>query len=239
LEETVKTFSPLISLALLLAASPSFAGTPGFNLSWSGCDTSPASTDRSYACDGRLGSPVVLEVSFRSDRTFPDFAEVEARIDFAWNTLSVPDFWRFDQTGCNHAMVSLLGPSTSSPCASPGLFDPDYSAGQMFLEFPTANRTRLVVEYATGAPAPRTMVAGALYGAFRLSIDVDQGVLSGCAGCERATVITLGSLALWGYAASEYCLITVPDANDTVTWQAQGPTPARNATWGAVKALYR
>ena len=225
------------SLALLLAASTSFAGTPGFNLSWSGCDTSPASTDRSYVCDGQRGSPVLLQASFRTDRAFPDFAGVSAVIDCVWNS-AVPDYWRFDSGGCDYGMVGRINPSALPPCTSPSLFDPTESAGDAILSVVAPNVMRIRVDSVTGVP--KAMTAGALYGGFRLSIEVDQGALNGCAGCAEPAVFTLRTFEVFGFGSGEdYVFTDVPDVRAYVTWQAQGPTPARNVTWGAVKALYR
>jgi hypothetical protein len=233
------------SVALLFSASTSLAGTPGFNLSWIGCDTSPSSVDRSYACDGLLGTTFALQASFRLDHDLPDFVESRSILEVAWD-IATPDYWKIMSGQCNSGAIVPLRPS-SSGCSLTNLYDPCCSFFSFTVTQVTPSRERFQVETATGAPTPAVVTAGDLYGAFRLQLDPDQGVASGCSGCAAPACFVLKDVEVFGFGAGEDYLITVPDQRFYVTWQGgalatggcPGATPARSATWGAVKTLYR
>jgi hypothetical protein len=241
----VKTSPHLISLALLLTASTSFAGTPGIDLSWSGCDTSPSSTDRVYACDGLSGTTFSLQGSFRLDHDLPDFAGAASVVDCAWDG-AIPDYWKTGSGQCNSGAILPVRPLNTG-CSGSNLFDPCCSYSSNGANELALNRLRFRIETATGPPTLPSVVTGALYGAFRMQLDPDQGVMVGCAGCAAPACFVLKDIEVFGFGAGEDYLITVPDQRLYVTWQGgalaaggcPGATPARNTTWGTVKALYR
>jgi hypothetical protein len=231
-----KLFLPGIALVVVLASTAS-AGTPGINLSWNKCDTSPASTNIDYSCHGDLGNLVSLQGSFRSPVGFNDFAGMSAVVDFIF-AVPVPNYWMTESGTCNYGAMTISNPSATAPCVTPNIFDPAFSGGGFAVNYPMPNRMRIRIDWATGAPTPPVMAAGSLYPAFKLSFDPDQGVLNGCSGCELPATLGLLSVEVFGFQTGEDYFISVVDA-PTITWQSAVPTPARNQTWGAVKALYR
>ncbi len=222
------------------------AAAPGVNLSWSRCATTTASADKAYLCDGAYAALMRIQGTFRPSLSLDAFAGIHAVVRWQFAE-SVPDYWRFDQGGCVAGYLTLANPSSSTPCTTPTIFDPAYSAGGMLAEFVPPDQMRLTVDWFTGATVPPHLTAGLLYPAFLVGYDVDFGVNEWCLGCEQPACIVLDKVEVWGFDATPHEVITTPDVRRWVTWQGGGiagavcpaAVPVRNSTWGAVKRLYR
>lgn len=208
--------------------------------------TTPASANKDYACDGQLGSVLSLQGTFRNAANIPDFAACSSTLLFYWPA-AVPDYWRTESGACNYGSITIGNPSATSPCFTPNIFDPAVSAGGFAVDYPTPNRKRLRVDWATGPLIPPSVTAGVLYPAFKLFFDVDAGIVNGCAGCSVPMCIVLQSVEVYGFQQpTEDYLIVDTDVRNWCTWQGgavggagcPGSTPAQNRTWGAVKVLY-
>jgi hypothetical protein len=222
---------------MVAIATSATAGTPGINLSWNNCDTTPASADMDYACHGDLHQILRFQGTFRSVVSIPDFNGCTSVVDITWAG-PVPSYWEIDYPGCNTGALSIMNPTAVAPCAAPNIFDNSFSGGGFSFDHTSLNKRRLRIDWATGTPSPPSVTAGALYPAFQLTFDPDQGVLQGCTGCDLPASLTLVSVEVAGFTAGEDYVITTTDVRNTITWQS-GPTPVQNKTWGAIKALYR
>jgi len=237
-----KLFAVALVATLVGAASTAFANNGAMDLSWNKCDVTAASTNKVYDCLGVSGNPVTMTGSFVMPFALNDFAGVSAVVDvqFAGPT---PDYWKTLSGECDAGAITIANPSTAAPCG-PSLFDPNFSGGGITLTYPTTSRIRLRIDWATGAPTPPSTAANVRYAGFAVSLDPDQGVNAGCAGCAQPGCIALESIEVFGFAAGEDYFIDTPDARNYVTWQGGQPgcpavTPTQNKTLGSVKALYR
>ncbi|MFI5372825.1 MAG: hypothetical protein ACHQ52_14825, partial [Candidatus Eisenbacteria bacterium] len=175
--------------------------------------------------------------TFRNPADVPDFAGCTSVVDITWPG-PVPSYWEIDSPGCNAGAMVIASPSASPPCVTTNIFDAAFSGGGFAFDHTSLNKRRLRIDWATGAPTPPSLTAGALYPVFKLVLDPDQGVQNRCSGCDLPATITLQSVEVFGFGATEDYLITTTDVRSTITWQS-GPTPVQNRTWGAIKALYR
>lgn len=238
-----KLLTVLSLAALVCSASAAFANNGAMNLSWNRCDTTPPSFNKSYACDGLLGSPVQMTGSFVMPFAVPDFAGVSAAVDIE-TPVPTPDYWKTDAAGCNAGALLAVNPSTGPPCL-PNLFDATTSGGGATISYPTPTRVRVRVDWASGAAVAPSTLAGQHYAGFTLQFDPDQGVTNGCAGCQIPACIVLNGMDVFGFAPGEDFFIESIDVNNAVTWQSaggnncQGATPSKNKTWGSVKSMYR
>jgi hypothetical protein len=87
------------------------------------------------------------------------------------------------------------------------------------------------------------ILSGSEYFLFNLMLDNTTTVgASACAGCSEPATVVFSGLLL--QRLGQYPIgFSFPDRSNVVTWQSASascrPEPARNRTWGAIKALYR
>jgi hypothetical protein len=246
MEESMKTAPTLIVALMAAMATAARAGTPGVNLSWDDCSTSPASANQDYACDGKLGSRVSLQGTFRNAYDVGNLYGLESTLMIVWPE-SVPDFWAVGPGGCDLNAFGLAHTSATPPCGTPSIFDSTLYGGYS-VDYPTPNRLLLRIDTSPN-PYPNwpSLTAAELYPAFKVSFDVDAGIAHACLGCDVPACIVLQSVEVFGLYPTQDYLIVDPDTRNWCTWQGgavagagcPGSTPVQNRTWGAVKALYR
>lgn len=239
---------PVCVLLLLAAAGQARAGTPGMNLSWDKCSTTASSGQRSYACDGALGTALSLQGTFRNAVGIPDFVGCSSVIDILFDSPTVPDYWRMLATECNRGALTISNPSSTPPCVTPGVFDPNFSGGGFVVQYPAPNRIRINADWATGPPIPPSITAGLLYPAVNLSLASGADVVNACAGCAAPACIMLESIEVFGFGPGEDYMITSQDIRQWVAWQGGSiggagcppmVDPIRRGSWGSIKSLYR
>jgi hypothetical protein len=236
----------LTALVIASCCGMARAGTPGINLSWSGCALDTASSQRCYTCDGKAGALFVLQGSFRPANAVGDFASTSSIVDvqFDQGATVIPDFWRMGVADCDAQAVAIGDPVTTGGCALPNIFTPGSAGGGVAVSYPTAYRVRFRIDWATTGTTLVRLTAGQLYPAFALAIDADHGVASGCAGCAISASIQIQEIEVFWFTSGENESIFVADQRNWVLWQAAPGAPCRTVatrptTWGAVKALYR
>lgn len=242
----MKRMLALACLALIAMAGAAQAAAPGVNLSWANCATTAASGDKAYACDGALGSVISFQGTFRVATAIADFAGVSSIVDFGFQN-ALADYWKTDSGACNAGAFTIGNPSATAPCVTTNIFDPAFSGGGFAVSYPSANRMRLRIDWATGAPTPPSVAAGSLYPAFKITIDPDAGVNAGCAGCTDPGCIVFNSAEVFGFATGEDYFTEAVDVRQFVTWQGGAVggagcpaiVPTQNKTWGSIKAMYR
>jgi hypothetical protein len=237
----------LFTAALVaISATAALAASPGVNLSWANCATTAASGDKTNGCDGASGVVAAFQGTFRSATGIPDFAGCSSVVDLGFAG-PVPDYWKTGSGECNSGALTIGNPTAAAPCATPNIFDVNFSGGGFAIDHPGPSKVRFRIDWATGAPTAPIVNAGALYPAFKLSLDPDAGVNTGCTGCEQPTCLVVNSIEVFGFATGEDYTITNADSRQYVTWQGgaiggagcPAATPSQNKTWGSVKALYR
>ncbi len=166
---------------------------------------------------------------------------LSASFDFtSWPNVSCHDLWMgLAQGGIADYQTTLFPPPAP-------------------INVPASNR--LQVRVGAGFVEPETLLAGVQYYAFRLIIDHAKSTGAGaCAGCSTGICISLTEILLSYQAGpSTYSYqLTQELENKSISWQCATGTapsqwtggscdpvagcsvPARNRTWGSIKALYR
>jgi hypothetical protein len=255
----------LSTASLLLCASIAHAQ---LNLAWNNCITqATAAADKAYACDGSAnGTPFRGVLSFVSPANLGFFVGMQAVIDVRASTLTtLPDWWKLGLGECRDGNFSFpisltgVGTGTSGVCRNPwagggtggGFLWLSENKGD--LEPPTLSPGWGRVKLAFARDTEASLIQGQQYvaGVFTLDTfnDVDTGA-GVCAGCALPACLVLNQIELLQVAGSpggDLLILTAPETRAFVTWQGGAvggggcpiEVPAKNVTWGSIKAIYR
>ena len=237
--------APVLALLALLAVGPRTAHAQ--YLSWNDCITAGQGS-LTFACDRNDGAALLVG-SFRAPSGITALSSIEANLDFQSGAYPLPDWWAFT-SGCAARSTALsvgFDFTQLSACS-------DYWQGQAFgdvsLEpgYGGTNRIKMVVTGTMDGSSVGPLVATNNYYAFALRIGYIGTVGPGaCAGCGAGACIAFNSITLRQVPPGSAVTLAIPSSN-IVTWQPSGSpvppdcraaTPARQATWGVIKGLYR
>ena len=249
------TLLPSLVLALAVFAPPAHA-VEGVNLRWDQCYGDAGAQNKSFACDTNTGTETLVG-SFVLGAEIVQMGGEEVVIDLASAGSALPPWWQFMSPGaCRQTALSvnMSLPATAVNCMdwshhNANLLSGSYSIGA---RGPSTARLDLLITEALAAVAN---VPGGEYLSFNLTITHAKSVgTDACAGCTTPVCIVLNSvLAITAGRATDRFLTGPANGTDSnfATWQGGGSpvvggvsgcpaaTPARQPTWGAVKALYR
>jgi len=228
-----------------VTGTPLDSGDMGVNLGWSTCATTAATASRAFACDGN-GSGFTLVGSFRTDYDVPDFVGVSAYVSVTSAAGTLPDWFAFGTGGCREGALSLMETGPIAGCLNPYL--PAEQGGGLVVQ-PGASpaQLRIWIDWARDLPAP--ISAATRYLAFVLSMGTASAIDDGagmCDGCQARACFTLDSVEIYSLSQGLVRILQTPDERNWAAWQGGigscpggVATPARRASWGALKALYR
>jgi len=221
----------------------------GLNLGWGDCGGLPASLNETFACDTNVGIHTLVG-SFVAPCCVTAMTANEIVMDVQGTGVSLVPWWGM-RTGACRASASLVanfdftaGPFTCYDYWQAG------AVGSISEHVPLQNRARIIGVFALPAGSPR--ITGILEGtevySFKANINNARTTgLGACAGCLTGVCIVLNSIKLNQPAGnpngSKY--ISSPATRAYVTWQGgasancYAATPAKNTTWGMLKARYR
>ena len=241
----------LLLSAALLALSASMASAAGVNLGWGDCGGTPATLNKTFACNTNSGNQTLVG-SFVPPAGTTAISGEEIVIDLQSSSSSLPAWWQFKNAGtCRQTAFAINADFTAGPAACN-----DYWAGQAAGGFSAfnpnivvgqPNRARILAVFAI-APALTGPVDETLeYGAFRLTINNTKSVGTGsCAGCSDPVCIVLNEVKLTQPVGLGDYRLQAPAARNYATWQGglvsggcPAVVPTQNKTWGQVKSLYR
>jgi hypothetical protein len=250
----MKTKSRLLLCVLVrLLCCAARAAASGFNLGWndspSGATYALAET---FACDTNVGTHTMVG-SFVAPPWVNAMTANEIVIDIATSGAQLPAWWTYG-TSQRRPAASLVGDfdftGGSFTCTdywqNGAIGAPDWSAN-------ITNRCRIrgVFALSAGSPLITSLTAGTEYHSFKCRInDLKSTGLGACAGCADQACIVLNILTIQQLAPNPVQMrLTNPANMQYVLWQgwsATDPqnacpaiTPARQHTWGSIKALYR
>ncbi len=236
--------------SVLLAFSATVASAAGINLAWTKCFGDGGVANRNFACNVNTGSNLAVG-SLIAPAGVTAASGNEVVVDIQSAGTALPLWWAFKNAGtCRQTSLSLnfvADPSNVncidefSGTAAGGIGA--YTIG--FLGNPT--RARMTAAIATATPGP--LDAGVEYFSFNMLINNAKTVGTGaCAGCAVPVCMVLNSIKITQpVGVGDYKLSDAgaPGSN-IITWQGGAvggggcaAVPARNATWGSVKSLYR
>lgn len=253
------TWSPQFVLVvwvvlLVVTTRPALAAT-GIGLAWDHCQgEAGAMQNKAFACNTNAG----VDIAYATATLAAPIASVDG-FDLVLSivsTATVPDWWQFVlPTGCRTG--SMSAPQLADPDAS---VCEDWSHGVGSGTFsgidilklcvgpaPQANKVGMTAGAFTPIEEPQDLVEGQEYFLFSLRMTHMKTVGTGaCGGCEAPVCITFCGGRIHSTLDGFHVLDGTPSipGGNVITWQGGSPsclgaTPARRATWGSVKALYR
>jgi hypothetical protein len=245
----------LLIAGALLALTAGMASAAGLNLYWNDCSPAAGGTgvqSLAHLCATNNGS-FQLVGSLVAPAGIVAAVAQEAVVDIQTNQSALSPWWNFSPSGtCRSTALSL---SFTFAGQSGACFDPwggsalgisDVSTNPAGDGHPELNRERVRAVCAVPESSALPMDAGSEYYLFVIQISRTKSVGTGCPGCLDDASFVFNS-----------CKITqpigTPGGDPTISGAADnqcaglGPinptnclaTPTRNATWGAIKAIYR
>jgi len=237
--------SGLTAIALLVAASPAWAG--GVNFAWNDCLPEGGRTGVRFDC---TASTIVQDAvgSFMLNNPMPDFYALEIVVDLQAEAATLPAWWTFSPSpgACRDSSLTMsfdFSSLANVACADPFGWP---VVGALLNYLPSGNRAR-IIGIASIPPdefgqSSSPLEAKKEYYGFRLRLRLDRATGAGaCAGCATEVQLVLNSIGAVGVAENSFELCASPISLDPVIdWQcASCATPTLNRTWGQLKSLYR
>jgi hypothetical protein len=221
----------------------------GLNLGWGDCGGLPASLNEAFACDTNVGIHTLVG-SFVAPSRVTAMSANEIVMDVQSTGTSLVAWWGMRSGACRAgASLSANFNFTAGPFTCYDYWQAG-AIGSISESVPLQNRARILGVFALPAGDPR--ITGILEGtevySFKANINNAKTTgLGACAGCLTGVCIVLNSIKLNQPAGNpnggKY--IGSPANRAYVTWQGgasancYAATPARNTTWGMIKARYR
>jgi hypothetical protein len=232
----------LLLCGALLAISATVASAAGLNLSWLDCGTEGV-TNRNGTC-GTSGSNRLI-ASVIAPQQLDRFVGIDVVMDLQTASSPLPAWWDLRAgVGCRPTALSMstdFSTTTSEGGACTDIFQAQGGGGvgAYNIGFGGPNRARIVAFWAV--PDERVLTTNETY-MFQMNIS-NTGTAS-CAGCQDPACIVLNLIRLAQPAGAGDFEVTNPANANYVTWfggtpGCPGTVPAKNATWGQVKSLYR
>jgi hypothetical protein len=252
----MKKVTLLCGMLLALTAGVA-AAAPGVNLRWANCFGDAGTINRNFACNTNTGNHILVG-SFELGQNILQASGNEVVIDLAAADATLPAWWGFKNAGtCRQASQSMnfVIPGTAVVCADWANGQAAGGIGAYNIGERGPNTARVKAAIAVPASALADLFAGQEYFSYNLVMNSANTVGTGsCAGCEVPVCIVFNSLKVTTQIAANDRTISGPtNGSDSnfATWQGGGvpvtpggtgcgaATPTKNATWGAVKSLYR
>lgn len=257
--------TPLLACSLLLLAAAS-ANASATHIRWNACYGDGGVTNRDFACDTNAGSEQ-LECSFTLTVPVSGVWQIDGFVNMAFAASTLPAWWQFVTAGsCRAGSLSArnLPPATAVACVdwADGNRDGLLSYRSTSLG---PNGSQIEVLSPMAPAAPFDLNAGQEYFAFTALVNHAKTVgagacggcnLGGCMGFVGVRLVRSGPALSIGEPPGDVLITPAGTVDQVVTWQGgvgiaipnyggagwtycPGATPARNRTWGDVKAIYR
>ena len=234
--------------ALLTLLDGTALALGGINLSWTDCGSAGVQ-QMTFSCASNTLTGAVLVASAVSGVDIPELISEESVMDLQVNQAALSPWWQLQTGGCRGTSgITSDFNFTSGPF---GCLDPwqGSAVGGMVYRTTGPNRARIQT---VGYPYPSgsTSINGTSeYEFFKIVLLGAKTVGNGsCAGCSDGACIVLNEIKLVQPLGVGDYPVTLPIVRNWALWQqgaatvpggCPSATPARSATWGSVKSLYR
>jgi hypothetical protein len=235
----------LLPVLLVLSAAPVAAA--GLNLGWFDCGGTPATLNRTFACNTNTGIDVLLS-SFVAPCCITGMSANEIVLDVQTAGAALPPWWTIGTGRCRSGS-SLIGnyDFTAGPFTCLDYWQAG-AIGALSAQTPAGNRFRIKGVFALPEGDPRIVPIpqGVEVYSFKVNLNHARTVgLGACAGCSTGACIVLNSIKLNQAPPAASPVVSSPAVRSFATWQGGIggdcflATPAKNTTWGSIKAQYR
>lgn len=237
----------LLAGALLALTSSVALAATGVDLAWNQCSgQTGAAATRSSTCASNTGSQA-LYASFNPPAGIVKLEGAEIFVDYQVAGGTLDCWWNFAAGQTRNTALAALGLPPTDANGAPVILCGNYyffngsspaGGGGMIVTSPDRGQLKGIVAVAANSGGPVPAGAQQYACGFRFT----NALTTTCAGCNRAAVFVLNIINLTQPGVPNVVL-TSPATANCATWQDPagncGATPARNKTWGSVKALYR
>ena len=254
----MKTLLFCATLLVTAAGTVSASGTGTINLGWLDCPSGGGAVTRTFACNTNTGGGHTLIGTFVGGDGLTLVSGFSAVLDLQTSGPDLAPWWQTRASlpaGCRPASMAHSFDFTGGPANCYDYWQGGANGGSS-ANYPTtaANRARLLMQAAL--PLGDTRITAVPKGqevyTFKLTFNNAKTVgLGACAGCNAEACIVLNSILVTqtpGTPGGNYVYST-PGTSSHAIWQAwttSDPnhfcpqvTPAKNRTWGSIKAIYR
>lgn len=242
----MKTLLPICVL-LILTSGPAVAGPGGLNLGWNDCGGLPPSLDRTFACNTNLGINTLVG-SFVAPCCVTAMSANEIVMNLQSAGVAWPAWWSMGTGQCRPTSLTssfdfIAGPFTCLDYWQGG------AVGGHLLDQIVGNRARIraIVALPAGDTRIGPIAEGTEVYSYKININNARTLGGTCPGCATGVCIVLNSININQPVGTPggNKFVTAPAVRNFALWQGGAvgdcslATPARNTTWGSVKALYR
>jgi len=238
-------------IALLAVACGASFATPiraeGVNLSWNDCGTTGTEV-LTFACNSNSGAPFSAVASFIAPPGIDEFLGLSSQIDVFTDQAALPEWWKHGTGQCRSTTgFAVSFDFTAGPFTCVDFFGGQAAGGFLYESgFGTPNRARVRITCAVPFDFRGPVDDVSEYYAYKANVLRAKTTGTGsCTGCAQSMCIVLNEIQLFQppEKLNDPAMFNPVDRN-YVSWQGAVPgcpaaTPARNATWGSLKSLYR
>lgn len=234
----------LLLCGALLAISATVASAAGLNLKYNDCGADGIS-NKTFTCASNSGTNALV-ASVVAPQALSRFVGIDVVMDLQTAGPALPAWWDLrGGVGCRPNALSMSTdfsgtPSGGANCEDIFLGGGGGGIGAYNVGFGGPNRARIVAFWAV--PDERPLSTNETY-MFRMVFNNTNTTV--CGGCLEPACIVLNLIRLAQPAGAGDFEVTNAAEAQHVTWQGgtgiacPGTVPAKNATWGQVKSLYR
>jgi len=245
--EAIMKASILMCALMVSIAERAAAGPGGLNLGWFDCSGSPATLNRSFACNTNLGINVLVG-SFVAPCCVTAMSANEIVMNLQSASVTWPAWWGLAAGLCRSTALTPSFDFTAGPFTCIDYWEAG-AIGGLLLDQILGNRARLRVVCAlpAGSSQIRPVEEGTEVYSYKANIRNTKTVGTACTGCQTGMCIVLNSILIDQPPGTPggNKFVSMPAVRNYALWQGGTggdclqSTPARNTTWGSIKALYR
>ena len=240
----------LTSALLVISASMAMAAGDRVRLSWDDCGAAGAEVTANLCTSNAPANDKFLVSSFFGPGTLPNWVGIRVIIKLSADDGSIPDWWRND--GChtsNGWQLTFPGAIGLATCNDPWASSVNPPGGGYLWISGDGGPARATVYNDAARDTPEPINSGPEYYAL---VNVVKAIkttgVGACVGCLEPVVLVLDEILLYQQVGSPGgdiislknsptpATIACAKYNGGLSCEA---TPARNATWGGLKKLYR